>query len=83
MVSCRVIGVDMTPEMLARARRNAETVTARNVEFRLGEIEHLPLPDASVDVIISNCVININKEIDHEQQSVLRPNSRPVGHDAV
>src|SRR5438105_7439510 len=53
-----VIGVDMTPEMVTRARDNARRVDATNVEFRLGEIEHLPVPDESVDVIISNCVIN-------------------------
>ncbi len=54
----RVIGVDMTPEMVTKARDNARRVSATNVEFRLGEIEHLPVPDESVDVIISNCVIN-------------------------
>ena len=57
--SGRVIGVDMTPEMLEKARANAQKSGAENVEFRLGEIEHLPLADASVDVIISNCVINL------------------------
>jgi SAM-dependent methyltransferase len=55
----RVIGVDMTPEMVTKARGNARTVAASNVEFRLGEIEHLPVADASVDVILSNCVINL------------------------
>ncbi len=54
-----VIGVDMTPEMIARARRNAESVGADNVEFRLGEIEHLPVADETVDAIISNCVVNL------------------------
>lgn len=58
----RVIGVDMTPEMLARARENAMKMGAANVEFRLGEIEHLPVADGSVDVIISNCVINLSPE---------------------
>jgi SAM-dependent methyltransferase len=57
--SGRVIGVDMTPEMIQRARRNAASVGASNVEFRLGEVEHLPVADGSVDVIISNCVINL------------------------
>lgn len=62
----RAIGVDMTPEMLAKARRNAVTFTKHtnldNVEFRLGEIEHLPVADNSVDVIISNCVINLSPD---------------------
>lgn len=57
--SGRVIGVDMTPEMLALARRNAASVGVDNVEFRLGEVEHLPVADGEVDVIISNCVINL------------------------
>ena len=64
--SGRVIGVDMTPEMLARARRNIEQYRERsgldNVEFRLGEIEYLPVPDASIDVVISNCVINLSPD---------------------
>ncbi len=55
----RVIGVDMTPEMVAKARANALKGGYANVEFRLGEIEHLPVADASIDVIISNCVINL------------------------
>jgi arsenite methyltransferase len=62
----RVIGVDMTPEMLAKARRNIASYRQQtgldNVEFRLGEIEHLPVPDASVDVVISNCVINLSPD---------------------
>lgn len=57
--SGRVIGIDMTPEMIGLARANAVAAGADNVEFRLGEIEHLPVDDASVDVIISNCVINL------------------------
>jgi SAM-dependent methyltransferase len=57
-----VIGVDMTPEMVKLARENAEKNGYENVEFRLGEIEHLPVADASVDVIISNCVINLSLE---------------------
>jgi SAM-dependent methyltransferase len=57
-----VIGVDMTHEMLRKARANAETSGYTNVEFRLGEIEHLPVADASVDVVISNCVINLSPE---------------------
>ena len=59
-----VIGVDMTPEMLEKARENAEKSGFSNVEFRLGEIEHLPVPDNSADVIISNCVINLSPEKD-------------------
>jgi len=55
----RVVGVDMTPEMIARAITNAEQGGYRNVEFRLGEIEHLPIADDSVDVVLSNCVINL------------------------
>ena len=55
----RVIGVDMTHEMLAKARVNAERVGAAKVEFRLGEIEHLPIADNTADVVISNCVINL------------------------
>ena len=59
-----VIGVDMTPDMLSKARANADKMGKPNVEFRLGEIEHLPIADGTVDVIISNCVINLspNKE---------------------
>src|ERR1039457_6593530 len=62
----RAIGVDMTPEMLAKARKNIAPYRERsgldNVEFRLGEIEHLPLADNSVDVVISNCVINLSPD---------------------
>lgn len=57
-----VIGVDMTAEMLSKARNNAIKGGYKNVEFRLGEIEHLPVADSSVDVIISNCVINLSPE---------------------
>jgi SAM-dependent methyltransferase len=55
----RVIGVDFTPDMVSKARGNAEKIEANNVEFGLGNIENLPLPDRSVDVIISNCVVNL------------------------
>jgi len=58
----RVIGVDMTPEMVAKARANARSVGFSNVDFRLGEIEHLPVADGTADVIISNCVINLSPE---------------------
>jgi arsenite methyltransferase len=79
----RVIGVDMTPEMLARARKNVAALRERtgldNVEFRLGEIEHLPVADASVDVIISNCVINLSPDkpqVWREMARVLKPGGR-------
>ena len=55
----RVIGVDMTPDMIARARANARKLGFDNVEFRLGEIEHLPVESGSIDVIVSNCVLNL------------------------
>lgn len=58
----KAIGVDMTSDMLLKARRNVEKSSFQNVEFRLGEIEHLPLADASVDVMISNCVINLSPD---------------------
>lgn len=60
--SGHVIGVDMTPSMLSKARTNIEKGGYRNVEFRLGEIEHLPVADNSVDVIISNCVVNLSPD---------------------
>ena len=60
--SGRVIGVDMTPEMVSKARENAGKSKYKNVEFRLGEIENLPVADNSVDVIISNCVINLSPD---------------------
>lgn len=79
----RAIGVDMTAEMLAKARANATVYRERtgldNVEFRLGEIEHLPVPDASVDVVISNCVINLSSDkaqVWREIARVLRPGGR-------
>ncbi len=72
----RVIGVDMTPDMLERARRNAASSGDANVEFRLGEIEHLPVADATADVVISNCVINLSTDkpqVFREALRVLRP----------
>ena len=71
-----VIGIDMTPEMLEKARANAARGGYENVEFRLGEIEALPVADASVDVIISNCVLNLSTAKDKvlaEAYRVLRP----------
>jgi SAM-dependent methyltransferase len=72
----RVIGVDMTPEMIEKARENAEKDGAKNVEFRLGEIENLPVADASVDVVISNCVINLSAD----KSRVLREIYRVLKH---
>lgn len=75
----KVIGVDMTPEMIAKARENAKNNKVKNVEFRLGEIENLPLADNSVDIAISNCVINLsaNKErVFREIYRVLKPGGR-------
>jgi len=72
----RVIGVDMTPEMLALARKNAATLGATNVEFREGRIEALPVEDASVDLVISNCVINLSVDkaaVFREISRVLKP----------
>jgi len=75
----RVIGVDMTPDMVGKARENAVKAGFANVEFRLGEIEHLPVADDSVDVIISNCVVNLSPEkskVYGEAFRVLKPGGR-------